>query len=809
MGRPFNIHPITDDSALGGSAMERSLRFDNASSARLTRTIGSTSNRRTYTYSWWLKRTMKSSEQYVWYVGSSSGTPYLDARFEANSHELQIQDYTPSRPIRFITNRKFRDASSWYHFVFAVDTTQGTASNRAKLYVNGVQETSFSTETYPDQNYDSSANVSGHIQVWGTNKASTSNDLDGYLAEVHFVDGQQLTPSSFGYTDDVTGIWRPKKYEGTHGTNGFYLDFSDNSAATATTIGKDRSGNGNDFTPSNISVSSGTGNDSVLDTPSNNFCTLNPLDVYGDGLAESISEGNLVADNTSGGSYRTTRSTFYLKTGKWYWEVTIVNAGGASGSGLVGVAGKDYVGGSGTRRAYSSNGQKYIGGGSSYGATWTTNDVIGVALDLDIGTLTFYKNNVSQGVAFTDMLTTIAVDGDNEGWTPIINGYNNYKAAINFGQQSFTYTPPTGHKTICSNNLLNHSLPSIINPKKHFETLTYTGNGATNNITSLEFQPDLVWIKAREDSHHHTLHDSVRGPNKQLYSNLTNGEHTHTVFLTSFLYNGFTLGDNSSGTGATNVNGRPYVAWCWKAGGAAVSNTNGNITSSVSVNEEAGFSIVSYTGNGSNGQTVGHGLTQAPQWILLKARDATQNWRVWHHKLAADGSKRLILDSNNASADASFLNDTAPTSTVFTLGNADNAFNSNGDKFIVYCWHEISGYSRFGSYKGNGNANGSFVYTGFKPRFIMFKNASTATNWEMYDTARPYGLHNPAFRPVYANSNAVEETHGSLPALDILSNGFKVRSTWDEFNKNGDTITYAAFAEKPSNTPFGTEPSAR
>ena len=220
----FTGHTITSDSALGSAVIERSLRFDANSNTRLTRTIGSTSNRRTYTYSWWLKRSYESAEQYVWYVGASSGTPYLDARFEANSHELQIQDYTggSSRPIRLMTNRVFRDDSSWYHFVFAVDTTQGTASNRAKLYVNGVQETSFSLETYPSQNYDSSANVSGNLQVWGTNKEGTSNDLDGYLAEAHFVDGQQLTPSNFGYTDDVTGIWRPKKYEGTHGTNGFY-----------------------------------------------------------------------------------------------------------------------------------------------------------------------------------------------------------------------------------------------------------------------------------------------------------------------------------------------------------------------------------------------------------------------------------------------------------------------------------------------------------------------------------------------------------------------------------------------------------
>ena len=263
MGRPVHPHIITPDSALGGKDIVRSLRFKSDDNTRLTRTIGSTSNRRTFTYSWWLKRTMKSAEQYVWYVGSSSGTPYLDARFEANGHQLQIQDYTPSRPLRFITNRQFRDCTSWYHFVFAVDTTQGTASNRAKLYVNGVQETSFSTETQPSQNYDSSASVSGHIQVWGTNKASNSNDLDGYLAEAIFIDGQQLTPDNFGYTEPLTGIWRPKEYEGTYGTNGFHLDFSDNSSTTAATLGKDTSGNGNNFTPSNFG---GTNVDAVIDS---------------------------------------------------------------------------------------------------------------------------------------------------------------------------------------------------------------------------------------------------------------------------------------------------------------------------------------------------------------------------------------------------------------------------------------------------------------------------------------------------------------------------------------------------------------
>ena len=260
---------------------------------------------------------MKSAEQYVWYVGSSSGTPYLDARFEANGHQLQIQDYTPSRPLRFITNRQFRDCTSWYHFVFAVDTTQGTASNRAKLYVNGVQETSFSTETYPSQNYDSSANVSGHIQVWGTNKASTSNDLEGYLAEAHFVDGQQLTPSSFGFTDPVTNIWMPKRYEGTHGTNGFHLDFSDNSSASA--LGIDKSINGNDFTVSNFGT-----HDALKDSPLNNqFCTWNTISTKN--LPE-LREGNLKLTGSQGWKNISTHKID--GTGKLYYEFVNTTAAG-------------------------------------------------------------------------------------------------------------------------------------------------------------------------------------------------------------------------------------------------------------------------------------------------------------------------------------------------------------------------------------------------------------------------------------------------------------------------------------------------
>ena len=224
------------------------------------------------------------------------------------------------------------------------------------------------------------------------------------------------------------------------------------------------------------------------------------------------------------------------------------------------------------------------------------------------------------------------------------------------------------------------------------------------------------------------------------------------------------------------------------------------------MNEEAGFSIVSYTGNGSNGQTVGHGLSQAPQWILLKNRDAVQNWRVWQHKLAADGSKRLILDQTNPSENAGFLNDTAPTSTVFTLGNADDAWNANGDKYIAYCWYEVPGFSKFGSYTGNGSADGPYINMGFKPGWIMFKLTSGNDDWPIYDIKRD--PTNNCDHRIFANTTSAEGAVGQ-EHFDILSNGIKFRKQKNPFNNDGETYVYMAFAERPSGTIFGTDANAQ
>ena len=836
MARPFLPPPITDDRALGGSTIERSLKFHAADNTRLVRTIGSTSNRRTFTYSWWLKRTMKSAEQYVWYVGSSSGTPYLDARFEANSHELQLQDYTPSRPIRLITRRRFKDAYSWYHFVFAVDTTQGTASNRVKLYVNGVQETSFSTETYPSQNYDSSANVSGHIQVWGTNKEGTSNDLDGYLAECQFVDGQQLEPTAFGYTDFQTGIWRPKKYEGTYGTNGFYLDFNDNSATTAATLGRDRSGNGNNFTPSNFSVSTGIGNDSTLDTPSNSFCTWNPL--FGNpGSYLQPSEGNLQSNGVSGNNVNRQQSTFVLKSGKWYCEFKLVSGYDSANSTIrLGIctpnaghraSNNDNLGYQNDNNITSINyspheGKVYqtLSGSDSTvlsGLTSFANgDILGIALDLDNDKFFVSKNGTffSNGVGAQDPATganhlyegsQITSRKANEGFVFVANTYNTKIITADFGQHGFTYTPPTGFKSVCTNNIVPTS-PNI-NPKKHFDIVTYTGNNSTNIIRGLEFKPDFIWFKSRSSTSWHAWFDVVRGRAKGLSSNRTNTEYTSgsTQDLVSFDDNGFTLGTLYS-WGSVNGNSNSNIAYCWKAGGAAVTNNDGSIASQVSANPEGGFSIVTYTGNSTAGATVGHGLGKVPNWIIIKGRSVGDNWMVYSHSYNGytDAENRYIELQTTAGEvnDSRMMNNTAPTSSVFSL-RADNSTNGN-HTYVAYCWSEIPGYSKFGSYVGNGDANGQYVYMGFRPAWILIKRNATES-WVLVDIKRNSnaGRRTPADTYFLPNVDSGDQ---SGVIYEFLSNGIKFGNTSQ--NETGQIYNYWAFAEQTGASPFGTDVNA-
>ncbi len=337
---------------------------------------------------------------------------------------------------------------------------------------------------------------------------------------------------------------------------------------------------------------------------------------------------------------------------------------------------------------------------------------------------------------------------------------------------------------------------TIDDPTDYFNTVLYTGNGSTQSITGVGFQPDWVWIKGRSVIAGHNLHDVVRGVNKQLYTNTTDAEETLTTLVTSFDSDGFSLGSNGNANSNTNT----FVAWNWLASNTTASNTDGSITSTVSANQTAGFSIVSWTGTGATA-TIGHGLGSAPKMVIVKQRSATRNWVVMHSGIGF--TKYLYLDSTQASNTGNFFNDTDPSSTVFNVVN-DGGVNASGGTYIAYCFAPKKGYSKFGSYTGNGNADGTFVYTGFKPAFIIAKRSDGANNWIMHDNKRPE--YNPT-NILFPNLSNVELSSNNQ--FDILSNGFKCRASTSDSNTSGGSYIYMAFAESPFTTSTGIPTTAR
>jgi hypothetical protein len=795
-----------------GYFLQRSVRLRSSASAYFNRTPASASNRTTWTWSAWIKRGALSAQQTIFSSGNGSGDSNLAAYnqlvFDATTNSLDFIEWLGAGVGgsgvmgRKTTSAVYRDCSAWYHIVAVYNTTSATAEDRMQIWVNGVRITAWSANSLISQNFSGQINSTYAQNISSLIYGTRANYFDGYLTEINFVDGQALTPSSFGEYNTITGVWQPKKYGGTYGTNGFYLNFNDNSAATAAAIGKDSSGNGNNWTPNNISVTAGVTYDSMTDVPTltsattANYAVMNPIAYT---QYSSLTDGNLAlltSITVTGG----TNGTIGVNSGKWYWEITI-GATGTPSTSIVGIrnqnanvnsAGNGYPGGDSNGYGYYANtGQKYTGAtGFAYGATYTSGDVIGVAFDADSATLTFYKNNVSQGTAFTGIVMT------NNSWFPAFgDGSTGFQCLLtaNFGQRPFSYTPPTGFVAL---NTYNLPTPTIANGANQFAATTYTGNGSTqsivNTVNGTSFQPDLVWYKRRNTADNHRLFDAVRGVTKPLFSDLTSAESTESG-VTAFNSNGFTLGL------AGNESSNTYVGWQWKASNAAaVTNTSGSITSQVSANPSAGFSIVTYTGTGANA-TVGHGLGIAPKMLIVKRRNSTSNWPVLHTSISGSPDNFLYLNSTSAVINAGVVfNSTTPTSTIFGVGT-DASVNASGGTYVAYCFAEIAGYSKAFSYTGNGLTDGTFVYCGFRPRWIMIKKSSATGNWSIVDTSRD--TFNVADNPLLANTSGAETTSTSTSGafLDILSNGFKLRGNSGDINDNTATYIGFAVAENPFN----------
>jgi hypothetical protein len=797
----------------GGYDINNSLRFRSSASANLQRTPSTTTNRKTWTWSGWVKRGQISANSRNLFVATDNTTASTIFGFGAYSTapDDTLYFYTDASAKLLYTTALFRDPSAWYHVVVAVDTTQATEANRVKLYVNGTQQTV--TGTYPAQNADLQVNSTTYRHNIGS-YYGTSAFYDGYMTEINFVDGTALTPSSFGETDTTTGSWKPKAYTSTYGTNGFYLKFSDIATTSGSNagLGKDFSGNANYWTTNNISVTAGTTYDAMIDSPTltsatvANYPVANPLQ---QGSYVTLSNGNLtVTGNTATNSAIATAS-FSFASGKYYYEYTQGTvATETCGFALAPVTGSLLDGevfaannAFGARAAGTTYGTSKI---ASSLTSWASGDIVGIAIDADNGAAYWSKNGVWQtsGVPTSGASKTGAV----AGWTPtassivtpFFGAYNGGFINVNFGQRPFTYTPPTGFVRL---NTFNLPDSTIKKGNTNFDVLTYTGNGATSrSFTGLSFQPDLIWNKDRTTAYSHRIVDSVRGVRKELYSNTTDQELDQWSTygsVNSFDTNGYTITTGgTAGNFIANLNGDAQVAWIWKASGSTSSNTSGSITSTVSVNATAGFSIVLYTGNGG-AMTMGHGLGVAPKLIILKDRDIGRPWPVYHGSLATN--QYLILNTTAAAATStSYWNNTAPTSTVFSVNGLEGNVGANGEKYVAYCWAEIAGFSKAFSYTGNGNADGPFVYLGFRPKFIMIKSsAGVADDWSITDTSRStYNLCAASLRP---NTSGAEDTNVGVGRvnLDILSNGFKLRQSSDIANGNGFTYIGMAWAENP------------
>jgi hypothetical protein len=824
----------------GEYQISRSLRFNSADSAYLSRTPASAGDRKTFTWSGWVKRSVLATASHTLFGSGTSGTDYCFLYFQ-NDDKLVFYNYSSAGIFPIKSTPVYRDVSAWYHIVLAVDTTQATPSNRVKIWVNNQQITAFSEETYPDQNDDLVINSTSAHAVGAFLTGSPSGYFNGYLTEINFIDGQALTPSSFGEANETTGVWSPIKFNGPWnvgtGVNGFYLKFSNNSDVTAATLGADYSGNGNNWTPSGspgFSVTAGAGNDSLVDTPTQygtdtgaggevrgNYATFNPTAVSGMGLA-TLANGNLDSSGAIS-SYVGAVSTIAMSSGKWYWEHTLTGVGQTSGNGIV--ASTSLASAVGATYGYAtatdcwwraSNGVVYNNSAAAVSglATFSANDVMNIAVDFDAGKLWFGENGTwdSSGNPATGANPTITFSPGGKSFYAIAQGYTTGAAwtnVSNFGQRPFAYTAPSGFKALVTTNLPE---PTVVQGDDYFNTVLYDGTGASQSITGVGFQPDWVWIKRRDSANDHNLYDAVRGGDGsyfyELVTNATDGENKYASgafgAITTLDSDGFSVNSSNANFVLTNASGGTYVAWNWKANGTGSPNELGTISSTVSANTIAGISIVTYTGTGSAGATVGHGLGVAPSMIIIKNRDdsAGSFWCVYHKSAFVSGADPnvLYLNSTQAQTDDTNVWGNSPsfTETIFALGDY-NGSNGSGDDLVAYCFAEVEGFSKFSSYTGNGIADGPFIFTGFRPAFLMVKRSSSGAgtaNWVVLDTSRDiYNLAGQALMPNLADAEYTPASSGY--PMDILSNGFKQRGASVSQNESTSTYIYMAFAENP------------
>lgn len=698
-----------------------------------------------------------------------------------------------------ITSGTTIPTQTWTHIALA---RSGTTT---KMFINGTQTgSSWSDST----NYLGATNRPG---FGGAGFNGTSNGFDGYFSNLRIVKGTAVYTANFTpSTSPLTAITNTSLLTFNSAT---ITDNSGNSVALTVggtssavqfapfgyNINSDQSGNGNNWNLNNISLINGTTYDSMVDSPTvgagaSNYAVLNPLDNN-----TTLTNGNLAV---SAGANQGVTGTFGMPSGSWYWETTVSTVAVSTQVGIIATAQASSVrtlGTAGIRLMAQSNGVILLDSTSPQTglASWANGDVIGCAFNAATNSMQFYRNGSTYGTAVT------ATSGYT--YVPFCGSTGNTASFVaNFGAGSgFSYTPPSGFKAL---NTYNLPAPSIANGAQYMAATLYTGTNSAqsllnsqsnggNNPLGTTFQPDWVWVKCRNTALSNSLYDSLRGVGNTLASNATNAANQEAagVSLTAFNSNGFSVGTDNVGIGSVNASGATYVGWQWKAGGTGVTNNSGTITSTVSASPSSGFSIATYTGTGANA-TVGHGLGVAPSMVIVKQRSGANGWPVYHVSQTSAAYYMLLNQTDASNIAATVWNSTAPTSSVFSIGTAVGV-NTSGQTYVAYCFSAVSGYSAFGKYTGNGSAtDGPFIYTGFRPRFLILKRTDAIAEWHIIDSSRgTYNVIGP-----YLNPNT-SDSEFNTSAWDFLSNGFKLRFNGGSVNVNGATYIYGAFAEHPFN----------
>jgi len=766
-----------------GYQVGSSAAFDSA--ANFSRTLGTATNRRIWTFSTWFKQGyyLPGNSMVLSTGGVNSVTSYTRIIFNPGG---SWAFYDSLNPTTVTFANVCYDTSAWLHCVFAYDSTQSVAADRLRFYVNGTEISGSGTVPSNLQSFINSSNPH-QIGCFLGNSLPTR----GYLAETYFIDGQQLSPTAFGELDDDNN-WQPIGYTGSYGVNGFYLNYSNNS--TVNNLGLDYSGNSNNFTGNNMTVT-GYYTNSTVDSPTNansasasggqlsgNYCTPNSLDIGAAPFTFDYSGRRFLK---SSGPFRTMRAIQTIpSSGKWYWTVTPLvfptGSGSSFGICLETTALDQGLGQDTTAWGYRFDGYKWNSNSLvTYGSTYGINDEIGVAFDADAGTLTFYKNGVSQGVAYTGLSGTFI--------PAFALSYNSGQsgALANFGAQPFSYAVPSGYKLLCTSNLPN---PTSEAGTSYFHAQRYVGNGATQTVSGLPVAPDFVWIKSATNTLDHFLFNDLRGPTKYISTNASIVETTGSTTLTAFNSDGFTLG----AAGGVNLNTAGFMSYLWDAGGSTVTNNTGTISASVRANPSSGFSILYYKGNGTANQTVGHGLGVTPQFIFTKALSRSSDIPVYHSGLTAGNTLRFNSTVAQTAYTGYWNSTFGHTSSVISIGSDPDVNDGVAGQYnLAFVFAPVEGYSVFKTYIGNGSNEGPYVHTGFRPRFLIIKNMDVAGfNWLMLDGVRsinvsPYLLQ--------ANTSDAEAN----VSINFFANGFRPNEA--NSRSNGSYVKYAviAFADFP------------